>query len=178
MNKTQDPFDDLYPPILKSDLDHFKMGIQIEKYFKDLEDSYEYLNRYKIFLTDVNVMARYSSYISPHNENEIIFSNNLFGPVGLMWNDDHTQPMTANSFSFKSIKEKNRFMRKEKPLIYQILEYDALNPYTFEKETKYVVRCFPEVGKLSWFKYQIQFFSSKFKNNKIRAFLYRLLVVK
>ena len=184
MNIPKSLFDKLYPPVLKSDIEHFKMAIRIEEYFKDLEESYQHTNRYKTFLCDVKELARYSEY-NPKFEENVTYGNDLFGPVGLIWTDDHAAPMTAETIKFNSKKERDQFIKKEKPLIYVMMEYDVMvdqnsifDPNNAKKEKRWYVRYFKEVGKLSWFKYHIQFFSSKFKNNKIRAFLYRLLVVK
>lgn len=159
--------------------------------------------RLSTYKSDINNLSKLPTYtvlnaanITRMNilkDNDYTYLNEFFGPVGLRWDDEtnHTQIITAVSESFPTKQERNEFLTQERPLIYSLvvstrLKYteEEKNNFTFphdenrEKETKYIVRYFPEVGRLSKFKYKAQFWIAKWNFKWFRPSLYRYLVDK
>lgn len=160
------------------------------------ENNKEYrLSTYKSDTIALSKLPHAKNNITRKNllDDDHTYLNKFFGPVGLRWDDDtnHAQIITAASVSFLSEQERDEFIKEERPLIYSLTSKTCVkyteeekNRFYFphdenrEKETKYNVRYFPEVGRLSKFKYKAQFWIAKWNFKWLRPTLYRYLVDK
>lgn len=123
------------------------------------------------------------------------FDNTLFGPVGIMWNTslEKCQSIAATTMTFNrketSKEDCYRFIKENRPLIYYIgtnklghRKIDFWNPLKDGEPTWdcYMIRYFPTVGKLPWWKYQLQFLFNKINPKWVwlRSMVYRTLVIK
>jgi len=115
----------------------------------------------------------------------IYYMNKLFGPVGLSWDKKFNRAAAIEAIivRYNSKKELNAFLKESRPLVYILMEQQIytriLETFVVDKSSMkidYTCRYFPEVGKLPWWKYQLQFLVNKLpKNKKLRAYFYRLL---
>jgi hypothetical protein len=118
-------------------------------------------------------------------EFEIKYINNLFGPIVLSFKDDEPAGLLAEIKTFNTEQERLKWLKENRPLVYAIVNGKNLmrNAHTFEitdpesTKTVYRVRYFSHAGKLSWFKYKLQFLIGKYNFKYIRPFLYRYLVM-
>lgn len=162
--------------------------------FKNIELSKE--EKWKQFKKDCLVM---SGYRESQKGRELTwpadtcqFDNTLFGPVGIMWNKSskRCQTIEASIITFDNKEDYYQYIKENRPLLYFIgfskMDGYKINLYTFQKEKvsepydRYLIRHFPELGKLPWWKYQFQFLFNKVnpKWGWLRSLVYRVLVTK
>lgn len=145
---------------------------------------------WEIFKLDTKVLCYRQSIdadalITKVVNTSIKWKNNLFGPIGLTFKNNKTSAIEASVKMFESDQERSIWLKKNRPLLYCII--DRRNPL-YDMETfkpieplkiqhTYLVRYFSHAGKLSWFKYKLQFLIGKYNFKHIRPFLYRYLVM-
>ena len=155
-------------------------------------DSFEigFPDDWEIFKIDIKVLCDRQSInadalITKVVNTSIKWKNNLFGPIGLTFKNDKASAIEASVKRFESDQERSIWLKKNRPLLYCII--DQRNPL-YDMETfkpieplkiqhTYLVRYFSHAGKLSWFKYKLQFLIGKYNFKHIRPFLYRYLVM-
>ena len=157
-------------------------------------DSFEigFPDDWEIFKLDIKVLCDKQkqsidadALITKVVNTSIKWKNNLFGPIGLTFKNDKASAIEASVKRFESDQERSIWLKKNRPLLYCII--DQRNPL-YDMETfkpieplkiqhTYLVRYFSHAGKLSWFKYKLQFLIGKYNFKHIRPFLYRYLVM-
>jgi hypothetical protein len=151
-------------------------------------DPYEigFPDNWEIFKIDTKILCnnQYDNTYTSCNklvDTSIKWKTNLFSPIGLTFKNNKASAIEASFKKFESDQERSIWLKKNRPLIYYI--GDQQHPL-YDTEThnvymhhKYFVRYFPHAGKLSWFKYKLQFLIGKYNFKYIRPFLYRYLVM-
>ena len=157
-------------------------------------DSFEigFPDDWEIFKLDIKVLCDKQkqsidadALITKVVNTSIKWKNNLFGPIGLTFKNDKASAIEASVKRFESDQERSIWLKKNRPLLYCIIDHN--NPL-YDMETfkpieplkiqhTYLVRYFSHAGKLSWFKYKLQFLIGKYNFKHIRPFLYRYLVM-
>jgi hypothetical protein len=158
------------------------------KYSDPLEIGFP--NNWEIFKMDTTVLCdrqydNTDTILSKIIENSIKWKNNLFGPIGLTFKNNKASAIAASFKKFESDQERSIWLKKNRPLLYCIVDQSnpLYNMETFEPvepvtiQHTYFVRYFSHAGKLSWFKYKLQFLIGKYNFKYIRPFLYRYLVM-
>ena len=158
------------------------------KYSDPLEIGFP--DNWEIFKMDTTVLCDRQSInadalITKVVNTSIKWKNNLFGHIGLTFKNDKASAIEASVERFESDQERSIWLKKNRPLLYCII--DQRNPLydieTFKPieplkiQHTYLVRYFSHAGKLSWFKYKLQFLIGKYNFKHIRPFLYRYLVM-
>lgn len=172
---------DLYPPVPVSELSDIKRIVdgEINRFDSYLIQS----DNWKIFKEDTKELTR---WIRNTKEPDIYWENNLFGPVGLMFENGYASVIVAETRTFNTKFFKDKWLNENRPLIYTIIHTKSqpIDTDTFEpienvpQIERFIVRYFKEVGKLPLWKYYLQYFIGRCNFKFIRPFLYRLLVVK
>ena len=158
------------------------------KYSDPLEIGFP--DNWEIFKMDTTVLCdrqydNTDTILSKIIENSIKWKNNLFGPIGLTFKNNKASAIAASFKKFESDQERSIWLKKNRPLLYCIVDQSnpLYNMETFEPvepvtiQHTYFVRYFSHAGKLSWFKYKLQFLIGKYNFKYIRPFLYRYLVM-
>jgi hypothetical protein len=158
------------------------------KYSDPLEIGFP--DNWEIFKMDTTVLCdrqydNTDTILSKIIENSIKWKNNLFGPIGLTFKNNKASAIEASFKKFESDQERSIWLKKNRPLLYCIVDqsnplcdmetFEPVEPVTIQHT--YFVRYFSHAGKLSWFKYNLQFLIGKYNFKHIRPFLYRYLVM-
>jgi hypothetical protein len=146
---------------------------------------------YEQYLKDVNNMVQKYDCM----KSGVVFENTLFSVVGLCWINGQQTAMNAKSRTFDSKEKRSEYLKVNRPLVYWMEDFEPLptltkeevetirvfyNPHYIPSESRprYLLRTFPEIGKLSWYKYHLQFLVEKWHPKFLRPFLYNLLATK
>jgi hypothetical protein len=159
------------------------------KYSDPLEIGFP--DNWEIFKMDTTVLCDRQYDPTPDNiinkvvNTTIKWKNNLFGPIGLTFKNDKTSAIEASFKKFENDQERSIWLKKNRPLLYCIVDqsnplcdmetFEPVEPVTIQHT--YFVRYFSHAGKLSWFKYRLQFLIGTYNFKHVRPFLYRYLVM-
>ena len=155
-------------------------------------DPYEigFPDNWEIFKIDTKILCnnQYDNTYTSCNklvDTSIKWKTNLFSPIGLTFKNNKASAIEASFKKFESNKERSIWLKKNRPLIYYIVDqsnplcdmetFEPVKPVTIQHT--YFVRYFSHAGKLSWFRYKLQFLIGKYNFKYIRPFLYRYLVM-
>jgi hypothetical protein len=112
------------------------------------------------------------------DKEDLIYGSKIFNLIILGFNKltGQTFSSAAGSFVCDTEQEVKQFLKTERPLLYCIYKQPpipAWNPKTFEPDpsadpipARFIVRRHIKIGKLSWFKYHLQFILPKLPLNE------------
>ena len=153
--------------------------------------------RWKQFKKDCDTMGgcRPTKSLGVYYSYNMDIENPSFGPVGIMWDSEtkYSKAMEAKTITFDS-KETSKqdcykFLKENRPVLYFVgfekkayRKVDMWTPVEDNEPTwnRYMVRYFEDLGKLPWWKYQLQLAFCKVNPRwrQLRSLVYRILVTK